>query len=199
LAVCDPDSDPAEVCDYFVYSLELKHFDIIIPDATHEDDPPSVARYFISLYELWRKSYKDLGVHIRYLDATLSSLQGVKEYDAIGFGPIRHAVLLTDGAMEPLDVLRIAGDSSTKTDSNILTDEIQDLTHDPLWQEIYRASVILPDQCQSCSFKRACGGGHIASRWSKARRWDNPSVYCEDLKLYLGHVQRTLSRGPRGE
>jgi uncharacterized protein len=38
-----------------------------------------------------------------------------------------------------------------------------------------------------------CGGGHVAHRWSEARRFDNPSVYCVSWKHIFGHIWHRIS------
>ena len=38
--------------------------------------------------------------------------------------------------------------------------------------------------------KEICAGGYLPHRFSRARRFDNPSVYCDDLKALIGTIQR---------
>ena len=40
----------------------------------------------------------------------------------------------------------------------------------------------------NCEYLDSCGGGHLAQRWSRERRFDNPSVYCESWKRIFGHI-----------
>ncbi len=51
LAVCDPQSDPKMILDYFVNTLKVDHFDILIPDYTHDDQFLSIADYYIQLFD----------------------------------------------------------------------------------------------------------------------------------------------------
>ncbi|HEX3642550.1 MAG TPA: hypothetical protein VHV10_14765, partial [Ktedonobacteraceae bacterium] len=37
-------------------------------------------------------------------------------------------------------------------------------------------------------YVRACGGGYLPHRWSQEKRYDNPSVYCADLKEIFSHI-----------
>lgn len=59
---------------------------------------------------------------------------------------------------------------------------------DKVWREAYEASTPPCDTCKKCEFLHACGGGHLARRWSAERRFDNPSVDRESWKRILGHV-----------
>ncbi len=189
LAVCNPDDDPEKLVRYFVDDLDCPSFDILVPDATHEDDPASIASYYKALFDLWYGKYAERGVDVRYLSSILKGLLGGQSgSQVIGYGPVTSVTLLTDGGIEALDTLRIAGDGSTTSALNILGNDIQDIASDPLWREIHSASVNLAPVCESCEYKSTCGGGHIASRWSKTRRYDNPSVYCADIKDIIRHI-----------
>lgn len=189
LAVCRPLSDPREICGFFVDTLGLKSFDILVPDATHEDAPDSIAYFYKTLFDLWYDVYSSKGVRIRYLESISKGLLGIdSRSESIGYGPTSTLTMLTDGSLEPLDVLRTAGTSMTKTAFNIFDHELQHAQRDKLWREVHDASLALAAPCLSCAYRHACGGGHIASRWSRARRFDNPSVYCDDIKEIMSHA-----------
>ncbi len=189
LAVCDPTSDPVKLIKHFVEELGVTQFDVLVPDATHEDDPASIADYYKQLFDCWYDEYADHGVSIRYIEALLKSvLGGTPQCEAIGYGPIQLVTMLTDGTLEPLDVLRIGGAKNTETDVSIHTHDLQDTAEDPTWQSAYRASLTLADKCKECQYEQACGGGYLPHRWSPESGYDNPSVYCEDLMELFNHV-----------
>jgi uncharacterized protein len=128
------------------------------------------------------------------LDAMIQGLVGnLSVSDTVGLGPIDTVTLMTDGSLEPLDVLRIVGDGSTKTDTNVLRNALQDVQDDPRWRESFEASMQLCETCQKCEFLDSCGGGHVAQRWSSERRFDNPSVYCESWKRIFTHIWQRIS------
>jgi uncharacterized protein len=189
ISVCNPGTDPEQVLDFVVGELGYTHFDILPPDATHADNPPPIDDYFIRLFDVWFDKYAALGVSIDTLDAMIRGLVGqLSLSDTIGLGPIDTVTLMPDGALEPLDVLRIAGDGSTASKTHVFSNAIRDVGKDPVWDEAYEASVNLCETCRNCEFLDACGGGHLAQRWSVERRFDNPSVYCESWKRILGHI-----------
>ena len=74
--------------------------------------------------------------------------------------------LMADGSLEPLDVLRIAGDGSTASKTHVRSNAIKDVENDPVWREAFEASTTLCETCQKCEYLDACGGGHLAQRWS---------------------------------
>lgn len=194
LAVCDPASDPAEVVAHLADTFGFRHFDILVPDATHDDTPPSIAPYFRTLFDLWFDEYAARGVEIRYLRAMVKGLLGGDSHlESIGFGPIQTCALLTGGELEPLDVLRIAGYRSTSTQRRIQTHTFQDLTEDSVWRRAFDAALHLSDTCLACEYRQACGGGFLPHRWSQERGYDNPSVYCSDLKDIFGHIWKRIS------
>lgn len=189
ISVCNPGTDPEKVLDFVVNELGYTHFDILPPDATHADHPPPIDDYFIRLFDAWFDKYAAHGVNIDTLDAMIRGLVGqLSLSDTIGLGPIDTITLMPDGSLEPLDVLRIAGNGSTATKTHVSSNAIKDVHNDPVWEEAYEASTRLCETCQKCEFLDACGGGHLAQRWSTERRFDNPSVYCESWKRILGHM-----------
>jgi uncharacterized protein len=189
LAVCDPESDPAELLHHLVDDLEVLHFDVLVPDARHGDNPPSIANYYKRLFDLWFDDYSSRGVRVRFLEAAVRGLFGAPGgVDAIGFGPVTIVTLTTDGSIEVHDVCRIAEDGSNNSPVSVLTHDLDDMLEDPRWRQVFDASVNLPEACRACEWQYACGGGHVASRWSTERGFDNPSVYCDDYKKFFAHA-----------
>ena len=194
LAVCDPQSDPRKVIDYFVNDLGLKKFDILVPDATHEDKPHSVENYFRTLYDAWYPVLATEGVDIRYLRSMMKGLLGgVSKVESIGYGPINTVCMLTDGSLEPLDVIRITGNGATATDVNIFDHSLEDMKSCPVWRDAYQASMRPCTTCLNCDYIQACGGGFLPHRFSAENGYDNPSVYCDDIKGLLHHIWDSIA------
>ena len=206
ISVCNADTDPERVLAFVAGDLGMKQFDILPPDATHADNPAPIADYFIKLFDVWLDKYAAQGVRIDTLDAMIRGLAGrLSLSDTIGLGPIDTVTLMPDGSLEPLDVLRIAGNGSTASKTHVNSHAIQDVVHDPVWREAFEASTSLCETCQKCEYLDACGGGHLAQRWSAERRFDNPSVYCESWKRIFAHIWEriaptlTVEVAPAGE
>ena len=194
LAVCEPNFAPDIVVDYFVNSLGIEHFDILIPDATHEDSPHSITEYYKRLFDLWFDTHSAAGIEIRYALSIAKSILGIDpQIDSIGYGPIQLVTVLTDGSFDPLDVLNITNNGTSQTKMSVYTHEIQDVIHDSIWQEAFQASLNLPSRCLACEYKFACGGGYLPHRWSNKDRFNNPSIYCSDLKEIFDHVWLRLA------
>jgi uncharacterized protein len=202
LAVCDPTTSPVVLFEHIVDDLGCSEFDVLMPDATH-DDPSNrpageLARWYRDAFDLWFDGPYAGRVRVRFFDAALRALTGAwSGVESIGYGPVAGVTLTTDGSLEVHDVVRITGNGSTSSPLNVLDNEIDDIRSSPLWQELWDASLELCSTCVTCPWHDACGGGHIASRWSSERRFDNPSVHCEELQAILEHywcrVAPTLS------
>lgn len=194
IVVCNPATDPEQVLSYVVDVLGILRFDVLPPDATHEDNPPPIHDYFIRLFDVWYDRYAARGVRISTLDAMIQGLMGdMSVSDTIGLGPIDTVTLMTDGSLEPLDVLRITGNGSTRTTISVQKDPLMAIQGDDRWRRAFDASTTVCGVCRDCEFLDSCGGGHLAQRWSAQRGFDNPSVYCESWKLIFDHIWRRIS------
>ena len=90
-------------------------------------------------------------------------------------------------------MLRIAGNASTRSDCSVFNNALQDVQNDERWRAAFDASVHLCETCLQCEYLDACGGGHLAQRWSPERKFDNPSVYCESWKKIFDHLWTRIS------
>jgi uncharacterized protein len=193
LAVCDPEADVEEVFQHFVNTLELKAFDILIPDADHESEVPEISEFYRNLFDAWYDRYAGLGIKVRIIENMVRGMLGGRtNMESMGTGQLVTHTLHTDGSLEAVDILRIAGDGHNESPLNILTHALNDSQTTDLWQEAFHASTELPDLCKACRYARICGGGHVAHRWSKSNRYNNPSVYCGQLYELFSHVEGRL-------
>jgi uncharacterized protein len=195
LAVCNPAHHAREIVDFFT-GIGIKDFDVMFPDATFDDDPPHVAQFYCDLFDIWLEANRDeRKLHIRSIENMVAGLLGGEsQSEEIGYGPQEVCTILTDGSMEPLDVLRIAGHASTRTTFNIFENMLEDIKAEPRWAAARHASLNLCSKCSQCQFIETCGGGYLPHRFSKSNGFDNPSVYCDDLYATLSYIQSVLER-----
>jgi uncharacterized protein len=193
IAVCDPSADPRSVLDHLVRDLGSKFCDFLVPDQNHEEDIQSIAPFYIGLFDHWYDNYADQGVEVRFLSDCIRGLLGLQSRtESIGFAPTQTVCLNSNGKLEPHDVLRIAGAEFVDTACSIFSHDLAEIEDDPLWRSVKTASTSLCQQCESCRYRTACGGGHVAQRWSKTSQYDNPSVYCADYLVILDHIAGRL-------
>lgn len=195
LTVCNPDTNPEQIIRFFVEEVQWPYFDILVPDANHTNKVKSISQYYIRLFDLWYDKYAAMNINIRLFESMCKGLLGLpSNSESIGTGRNTTFTLLTDGSLEPLDVLRIAGNGFTKSVYSVFANELQDIQQDPLWLEVRDACYNLHTDCENCTYKFACGGGHVAHRWSPATRYKNPSVYCSDYKEIFAHIWKKMKK-----
>jgi uncharacterized protein len=205
LSVCNPAYPPQQFVDFFA-DCGITHYDIMIPDATVDEKPPGIADFYNGLFELWLDANRARpAVNIRIITDMVTALLGNDSpTEGVGYNPVELCTVMTDGSVEPHDVLRIAGDGLTRTSFNIFDHPLDEIRNEPRWRAARDASINLSAKCRSCKFMNACGGGYLPHRFSKTNGYDNPSVYCDDLYAMFEKMQGVLEghlyvRKPDGE
>jgi len=193
LAVCNPAYPPSDYVDFFA-SCGISSYDIMIPDATVDEKPASIASFYNGLFDLWLAANRGAPTtDIRIISDMIAALLGNNSpTEGVGHKPIELCTIMTDGTVEAHDVLRIAGDGSTQTKFNIFDHAIDDVRNEPRWKAARDASIDLCEKCRQCKFMNACGGGYLPHRFSKENGYDNPSVYCDDLYAMFENMQSVL-------
>ena len=193
LAVCNPAYPPAQYVEFFA-ECGIANYDIMIPDATVDEKPPSIASFYNALFDLWLEANRNRpAVNIRIIADMIAALLGNNSpTEGVGHKPIELCTVMTDGSVEAHDVLRIAGDGFTNTRFNIFDHAIDEVRNEPRWKAARNASIDLCDTCRQCKFMNACGGGYLPHRFSKKNGYDNPSVYCGDLYSMFENMQSVL-------
>ncbi|WP_440637626.1 radical SAM protein [Bradyrhizobium sp. PUT101] len=200
LCVIQPSRSGVDAFRYFL-DLGIKRFDLLLPDVTHDSKhafygrlgPHPVADYLIPIFDLWLKR-DDPTVEIRLFNNLLSMLMGGQSrFDNFGNGRPSYLAIDTDGTIEGLDVLRICEHGLSASDLNILTNDFDNLSSgSPLFSKALVSGFQLPSMCRTCPEVEICGGGYPPHRYSRAKHFDNPSVWCADILVLLRHMRRTL-------
>jgi uncharacterized protein len=193
LAVCNPAYPPAQYVEFFA-ACGISHYDIMIPDATVDEKPPSIAAFYNGLLDLWLTANRTAPTtNIRIISDMITALLGNNSpTEGVGHKPIELCTIMTDGTVEAHDVLRIAGDGFTQTKFNIFDHAIDEVRNERRWKAARDASIHLCEKCRQCKFMNACGGGYLPHRFSKENGYDNPSVYCDDLYSMFENMQSVL-------
>src|SRR5262249_26337105 len=111
LAVCNPAYPPAHYVEFFA-GCGITSYDIMIPDATVDDKPPSIAAFYNGLFASWMEANRSRpAVNIRIISDMVAALLGNNSpTEGVGHQPVELCTIMTDGSIEAHDVLRIAGD-----------------------------------------------------------------------------------------
>lgn len=101
LSVANPDTNPDELINHFVYELGFKKFDVLSPHLHHHDEVPSLAKLYCQLYDRYQDKLIEEDVEIRILDGFISQLIGATS-STQGYGFISTMTLWTDGNLEAI-------------------------------------------------------------------------------------------------
>jgi uncharacterized protein len=176
--------------------------DFLLPHATWAAPPPGRATATSTEYGRWLATAFDewygirpSTVRVRLFDEIVALvLGGAGRSESVGTSPAAMVVVETDGSIQQVDALKVAYEGAADTGLNV-----RDNTFDEAIEKLRRTTLPPPrtevsEICRSCFEFAVCGGGQVTHRYSRNNGFDNPSVYCDDLKVLIGHVRlRVLS------
>jgi uncharacterized protein len=201
LCVVNLDIDPSEVWDY-LSSFKPRSIDLLLPLATYDNLPPGVSslsevlRYgdwLIRFLELWYRSGTDRP-DIRYFASIMRLLLGRRSLvESIGTGYATLVVMEANGDLEAVDSLKSCYHGAASTGFNVHEHSLDEALKAPAIMSRHMGRSALCSTCQSCSFLNVCGGGYQPHRYSATRGFQNPSIYCEALKMLISRIA-TLMR-----
>jgi uncharacterized protein len=196
LTVVNPETRGSAVLKHFT-DIGVRRIDFIWPDFNHDHPPPwphgMLAHYFCELFDYW---YDELPSppRIRFFESAMSlMLGGRSECDALGLNPVADIMVESDGTWEPLDTLRVCGNGMTRTGLDVRTHDVEDIWAVPLYQIGLHNEELLPQVCQSCAYRRVCGGGYLPHRYRRDTGFANPSIYCAELLAVLSHIHQRIA------
>lgn len=201
IAVIDADVPPRTLFEFFA-GHEPPKLDFLLPDSHHDRLPPGRAgdpgryeRWLIEAFDLWFDEYPQLPV--RTFEALLDAIMGLNSgTDAFGLGDVSLITIETDGTYHDLDVLKVVGDGATRLDGSVHDKPIADVAASPAITAHRRLLTRegLSATCRDCEVVDICGGGSVPHRYGRGS-FDNPTVYCREMKALIAHVRRRLEGG----
>jgi len=206
LAVVDLRNDPLEVFD-FLSSLTTSGLDFLLPDGTHENPPPGIttkdfkynskyANWLIPIFDKWFAGGKRKP-SMRFFENILALLFGGKS-NLEGFGEQYLSLLTieTDGEIRDSDVLSVTYEHAARFGEGIYLGKgcFERLLNSEVFrsQEYLYSPEALNQECQVCEWRSICGGGLLPHRYSSKQKYDNPSIYCGNLKFLLSHIKTKM-------
>lgn len=179
-------------------SLGIEGMNFLLPDVSHDNKQrfygkfgaTPVADFLMPIFDAWYDE-DDPNVLVSPLWWLLQAMMGgAGGSDAFGNPLQSYVVIETDGAIEPLDALRVCADGITRNTLCVLTHGLDDLPEgSPLLHRAVHEGFALCSRCLRCPEQTVCGGGYLPHRYSRARQFDNPSVWCEDILKLLAHIR----------
>lgn len=206
LAVVDLRNNPLEAFD-FLSSLTSSGLDFLLPDGTHENPPPGIteedfkynskyAGWLIPIFDKWFAGGKRKP-SIRFFENILALLFGGKSnVEGLGEQYLSLLTLETDGEIRDSDVLSVSYEHSARFGEGAYLGKgcFESLMNSEVFRS--QAHIYLPEalsrECQVCDWRSICGGGLVPHRYSSKQKYDNPSIYCGNLKRIFSHIHTKL-------
>lgn len=175
--------------------------DFVLPHGTWESPPPGrtphnpatpYADWFIPMFDHWINHDMPATTPL-LLDNIISGLLGNKTFtEAIGKQQQATVTVGPSGDYRrPAADIQSSGEPAS-LDMNIFEHPLHTAARHPRIRRRL-AQTALSDTCRSCQLVEVCGGGMYAHRYSEARYFSNPSVYCPDLTKLILHIHQTVS------
>ncbi|MEV7975840.1 radical SAM/SPASM protein FxsB, inactivated metallohydrolase extension form [Streptomyces sp. NPDC086519] len=200
LCTVDVANDPVAVHDALT-ELAPPRIDYLLPHSTWDSPPPNpagtatpYADWLLAVFDRWEQQGRPMPV--RTFDSVLSTLRGGPPLtEALGLAPSDLAVIETDGTFEQADWLKTAYAGAPETGYDVFRHGFAEFAAHPGVQARQRGVEGVSDTCRRCPVVRSCGGGLYGHRYSSENGFDNPSVFCGDLRsLVEGIADRVTDR-----
>ncbi|MBX5083057.1 radical SAM protein [Rhizobium lentis] len=199
LCVVEPNFDGAEVYKHIVKTLGIHSIDFLMPDVTHDSrdtNASGVADFMGSAIESWLAD-DDPQISVRIFNSILALLTSGKTYLA-GFGgaPAFAITVGSDGSVDGDDFLKPCGSDEISTVRNIIATPLHEILSLPVITGVSEELGHPPDSCRDCALVAVCKGGQATHRFSKASRFNNPSVYCKAQEtMFRAAIRHLLHTG----
>lgn len=199
LSVMNLHADPSYLYKSFK-SMKIPYLDILFMDLNYDNFGKfidgmnySMSDWYIKLFDEWFNDNETNKIRFRLFDNFIGNILGDNtSADMVGTAEKSILVLETNGDMEPVDSLKICGESFTKRNYNVTTNKIKDLIENDIVYLYYKSGTFLPKKCLACPIMEICGGGYLSHRYSSEKGFNNPSVYCNDLLKVITHIQNKV-------
>ncbi|MBD7922487.1 radical SAM protein [Xanthomonas bonasiae] len=198
LCVINPTQNGEETFSHLA-DLNASRMNFLVPDYSHDSGKPKeyvdgVGAYLRSVTRAWARSRRP-AVKIRFLQQ-LITLMASREDSMRSMIPhdFRHLIVVSsDGKIGPEDTLHSLADRFRNMQLTVFNAEPEDVFTSPVWVELEEA-LYGPTACKACEWRRVCRGGNPANRFSSSNGFNNPSIYCTQLKLLYQDVRGMLEK-----
>ena len=200
LCTVDVANDPVVVHDALT-ALDPPRIDYLLPHSNWDQPPPRpngastpYADWLLKIFDRWEQQGRK--VPVRTFESVLSTLRGGPSLtEALGLAPSDLAVVETDGSFEQVDSLKTAFDGAPATGLDVFRNTFEEMAAHPGVRARQLGIEGVSQVCRRCPVVKSCGGGLYSHRYSAYREFDNPSVYCTDLRVLIdGIAERVTQR-----
>ena len=191
LCAVDTANDPVECYDALA-AHDPPSIDFLLPHHTWDRPPPGGAdapygRWLAAAFDRWRRTGG--GPRVRLFESVLDLCAGGggAGSELTGAVPAAAVMVESDGSVAWTDALKAVSDGAADTGTTVFShsfDAVLELPGAPVY-----GTASLCGECQACPVVKICGGGMRAHRYGRERGFDNPSVYCDDLRHLIHHIR----------
>ena len=201
LAVINPQVDGGAVYRHFAHDLGVTQMSFLTPDYTwdagvHDLIIKGVEKFLLSALRAWLRD-KNPKVRVRVFSELLSAMIDPRAMELVQTyrDDYRNIISVSsNGDMGPEDTLRVVDPRFASMGLNVARNELSDLLDSDAWREQAEAATVKPDNCKECGWWKVCKAGRPINRFSRERRFDNHSLYCDGLKSIYSEIAAFLVR-----
>ncbi|AVH58897.1 MULTISPECIES: radical SAM/SPASM protein FxsBH, inactivated beta-hydroxylase extension form [Streptomyces] len=198
LCTVDVANDPVAVHDALA-ALRPPRIDYLLPHSTWDspplrpaNSPTEYADWLLKIFDRWDRQGRT--VEVRTFESVLSTLRGGPSLtEAMGLAPSDLAVVETDGSFEQADSLKTAYDGAPSTGYDVFRHSFAEFARHPGVRARQLGLAGVSATCRRCPVIESCGGGLYAHRYSNGSGFDNPSVFCSDLRAFVDGVAERIT------
>jgi uncharacterized protein len=201
LCVVQPGGDGRAVYRHF-REIGIRYMNFLLPDVSHDSrgsryaatSSTPAADFLLPIFEEWWQE-DDPGVRVLVFWELISALLGgPPTSDSFGSPALGYLIVESDGEIETLDALRVCKHRLSSTGLTVQSNGFDDLELGSPWiYEVTTRGLSIPTACKPCRYARVCAGGSLPHRYSEARGFDNPSVWCSDIQVLLDRMSTAIS------
>jgi uncharacterized protein len=201
LCVIDLDADPVVVTEYLL-SWKPPSIDLLFPLDNHDRLPKGktenlssnpYGQWLVKAFDHWLESGSKS--RIRIFNSIIALLGGGRSLvESLGLAPVDLIVIETNGEIEAVDSLKTTFNGGSALGMNVFDHSFDEVARHFAVRSRQRGVAALCDTCRNCPIVKVCGSGYVANRYSRERKFDNPSVYCTDLELIIRHIHQRVRR-----
>jgi uncharacterized protein len=199
LCTVDPTIDAVgtyeELLRYAPPSIDflLPHANWATPPSRTRDGATPHGDWLAAAFDRWYDAPRR-ETHVRLFEEVMNLLLGgASRSEQVGLSPVAVAVIESDGAIEQVDSLKSSYPGACATGLHVLTGSFDAALEHPGIIARQLGIEALGETCRQCPVQRVCGGGHYAHRYRPDEGFQNPSVYCADMQVLIGHVSRRMA------
>jgi len=181
----------------YLREIGVEAMTFLLPDRTADDlifrsgaEPQKIGARLTELFDAWMDE-GDPSIVVRFINQALGHFRlgeepGLRKRDRKSNQVI---IARSDGTVSVDDSYIPALEWYSDTPVyDIATSSLQQFLADPIFLRIEELTATAPSACEPCPWVAMCRGGDLENRFSRRNGFDNPSVYCDSLKMFYQSV-----------